>query len=73
MNDPKLPQIINHQYGNYGIQTTLRHCQGEQHVALVEAMRPHTAILEEQELQIWLLLTCDFCQMYSQGQPESYR
>ncbi|CAO2040832.1 unnamed protein product [Urochloa humidicola] len=53
MNDPKLPQIINHQYRNYVIQTTLRHCQGEQHVALVEAMRPHTAILEEQELQIW--------------------
>ncbi|CAO2142115.1 unnamed protein product [Urochloa humidicola] len=46
MNDPKLPQIINHQYGNYVIQTALRHCQGEQHVNLVEAMRPHTAILQ---------------------------
>ncbi|RCV38677.1 hypothetical protein SETIT_8G161800v2 [Setaria italica] len=44
-NDPRLLQIIIHEYGNYVIQTVLRHCQGERHVAFVEAIRPHAATL----------------------------
>ncbi|RLM57919.1 hypothetical protein C2845_PM18G09930 [Panicum miliaceum] len=46
MNDPKLPQIIIDQYGNFVIQTALKQCQGEQYVAFVEAIRPYIATLQ---------------------------
>ncbi|KAJ1275932.1 hypothetical protein BS78_05G174300 [Paspalum vaginatum] len=46
MNDPKLIYIMLDQYGNYVIQTTLKLCQGEQHIAFVEAIRPHAVLLQ---------------------------
>ncbi|WVZ50930.1 hypothetical protein U9M48_002135 [Paspalum notatum var. saurae] len=46
MNDPKLVYIMLDQYGNYVIQTALKQCQGEQHIAFVEAIRPHTVVLQ---------------------------
>ncbi|XP_066340118.1 putative pumilio homolog 8, chloroplastic [Miscanthus floridulus] len=46
MQDPKLLHIILDQYGNFVIQTALKQCQGKQHTAFVETIRPHTAVLQ---------------------------
>ncbi|KAF8694569.1 hypothetical protein HU200_038098 [Digitaria exilis] len=46
IHDPKLPHIIIDQYGNFVIQTALKQCQGGQHVAFVEAIRPYTGALQ---------------------------
>ncbi|OEL13339.1 Pumilio-like protein 12 [Dichanthelium oligosanthes] len=45
MNDPKLPQIMIHEYGNFVVQTALEYSQGELHIAFVETIRPHIATL----------------------------